>query len=79
MSNEVARELVRGALELPALLETIRDDEDLLAAGVNSGELIVVAVRCEERLGRALTDSEMSSLVSIDAVAQILGEKHGTT
>jgi hypothetical protein len=72
MVNETARELVRRALELPALLDRIGDQDDLLAAGVNSGELILVAVRCEERIGRPLSESELSALVSIDAVAKIL-------
>lgn len=72
MVNETARELVRRALELPALLDRIGDQDDLLAAGVNSGELILVAVRCEEHIGRPLSESELSALVSIDAVAKIL-------
>jgi hypothetical protein len=77
MTTTAARELVRSALELPSLLETINDDDDLLSAGVNSGELIMVAMRCEQRLGRPLTEAELSRLHSITAVAAILGGSDG--
>lgn len=77
MTTMAARELVRSALELPALLETIDDDDDLQAAGVNSGELIMVALRCEERLARPLTETELSRLHSISAVAALLGGSDG--
>ena len=73
MTPQAARELIRQVLAVPEVLEAIGDDDNLLAAGVNSGELILVALRCEQRLGRALSETELSGLVSIRSVASILG------
>lgn len=68
-----ARELVRQSLDYPALLDEIGDDDDLIAAGVNSGEMIRVALQCEEHAGRPLTDGELARLNSISVIAEILG------
>jgi Phosphopantetheine attachment site len=73
VTTQAARELIRHVLAVPEILKAIGDDDDLLAAGVNSGELILVALRCEQRLGRALTEAELSGLVSVRSVAAILG------
>jgi hypothetical protein len=67
-----ARALVARQLDLPALLDRVGDDDDLVACGVNSGELIYVARACEERLDRPLTDAELAGLTTIRAVADLL-------
>jgi acyl carrier protein len=67
-----ARGVVRQSLDHPALLDRVADDADLVGAGVNSGELIRVALRCEELLGRPLGDEELADLTSIAAVADLL-------
>ena len=67
-----ARELIRGCLDLPAVLDRIGDSDDLLTHGVNSGELVLVALRCEQALGRALTEAELEQLDSVLAVDRLL-------
>jgi hypothetical protein len=67
-----ARELVRGCLDLPALVDRIGDDDDLIGAGVNSGEIIRIALTSEQRLGRPLTDDELTGLATIRAVDRLL-------
>ena len=67
-----ARELVRTCLDLPAVLDRIGDTDSLLAHGVNSGEVILIALRCEQELGRALTDAELEELDSVTAVDLLL-------
>jgi len=67
-----ARGVVRQSLDHPALLDRVADSADLVGAGVNSGELIRVALRCEELLGRPLGDEELADLTSIGAVADLL-------
>lgn len=67
-----ARTLVRDHLDHPALLDRVGDDDDLVAAGVNSGELIRVALACEEQLGRPLGDEELADLTSVRAVECLL-------
>ena len=67
-----ARELVRGSLDLAGLIDRIGDDEDLVDAGVNSGEVVNIALRCEDHLRRALTDEELARLSTIRAVAELL-------
>lgn len=69
-----ARELIKEALDAPAVLDRIGDDDDLIGSGVNSGEIVRVALRCEQRLGRALTDDELVALDSVRAVSAVLGE-----
>jgi acyl carrier protein len=67
-----ARELVRAGLDTPALIDQLGDDDDLIGGGVNSGELVRIALRCEQRLGRALTDEELAGLSTIHAVATLI-------
>lgn len=67
-----ARNLIRSGLDLPALLDRIGDDDDLIAAGVNSGEMVRIALRCEQLLGRVLTDDELASLSTVRAVAELI-------
>jgi hypothetical protein len=69
-----ARELVRKCLDLPVVLDRLGDDDDLLTSGVNSGEMVRVALGCEERLGRPLTDDELAGLDTVNAIARVLGE-----
>ncbi|MCT2589312.1 acyl carrier protein [Streptomyces sp. N2-109] len=68
----VARTLVRESLDHPALLDRVVDDADLAGAGVNSGELIKLALRLEDHLGRPLGDEELLGLTSVNAVAELL-------
>ena len=72
-----ARDLIRGCLDLPALLDRIGDEEDLVGCGVNSGEIVRVALRCEHRMGRLLTDPELAELSTVRAVAALLGAADG--
>ena len=69
---EQARALIRKCLDYPGLLDRIADDDDLVAAGVNSGEMIRVALGCEDFLDRALTDPELSRITSVRSVAELL-------
>jgi acyl carrier protein len=69
---EQARVLIKENLDNPALLDLIGDSDDLLAAGVNSGEMIRIAFGCEKRLGRRLSDAELTALTSIAAIAIVL-------
>ncbi len=68
-----ARALIRASLDLPALLDRITDDDDLIESGVNSGEIVRIALQCEQRLGRALSDDELTNLSTVRAVAELLG------
>jgi hypothetical protein len=71
---EQARALIRKSLDYPALLDRIADDEDLVAAGVNSGEMIRVALRCEDYVDRPLTDAELSRITTVRSVAELLAQ-----
>jgi acyl carrier protein len=72
-----AREVIRKHLDYPPLLDRIGDDEDLVVAGVNSGEMIRVAMGCEQRLGRRLTDAELTRMTSVRAIAEVLSSEVG--
>ncbi|MEY9931304.1 acyl carrier protein [Catenulispora sp. GP43] len=71
---DLAREIVREYLDHPALLDQITDEEDLVNAGVNSGEIIRVALGCENHLDRPLTDVELSRITSVRSVAELLAQ-----
>lgn len=73
----LARTIVRKNLDHPALLDQIADEEDLVNAGVNSGEIIRVALGCENQLDRPLTDAELSGIVSVRSVADLLARHLG--
>ncbi|HEV7898803.1 MAG TPA: phosphopantetheine-binding protein [Planosporangium sp.] len=67
-----ARELVAQCLDNPRLIDRIGDDEDLQGAGVNSGEVIQIALRCEEVLGRPLSNEEVDAIDSLRRVDKLL-------
>jgi acyl carrier protein len=69
-----ARAVIKEGMDYPHLLDRITDHDDLVTAGVNSGEMIRIALSCERHLGRALTDEELSRLATVAAVAQLLTE-----
>jgi acyl carrier protein len=72
-----ARELIRSCLDLPALLDRIGGDDDLVGSGVDSGEILKIALECENRIGRLLTDDELAGLSSVRAVAELLKTRVG--
>jgi hypothetical protein len=67
-----AREVVKDCLDLPALIDQIGDTDELVSAGVNSGEIIRIVQRCEKILDRRLTSDELTGIDSITAVAALL-------
>jgi hypothetical protein len=66
------RQLVAACLDLPAVLDRIGDDDDLVASGVDSGEILNLATLCEQILDRPLSDDELTELTSIRAVGALL-------
>lgn len=67
-----ARELIKTGLDYPPLLDRIGDHEDLVTVGVNSGEMIRIALACEEYLGRRLTDAELTGMTSVWSITAVL-------
>ncbi|MEU9980227.1 acyl carrier protein [Streptomyces sp. NPDC050856] len=72
-----ARELVAACLDNPLMLERIGDTEEFHAAGVNSGEVIRIALRCEEEIGRALDDDELAAVNTLEGIDLLLAEEAG--
>ncbi|GAA3203625.1 phosphopantetheine-binding protein [Actinocorallia longicatena] len=73
-ARSVARELIRQSLDLPSVVDRLDDDDDLAVGGIDSGEIVHIALRCEAVLGRALTGDELGRLTSVGSVADLLGE-----
>ncbi|SDW77890.1 Phosphopantetheine attachment site [Amycolatopsis xylanica] len=71
-----ARAVVRACLDLPQLLDRIGDTDDLVTHGVNSGEIVRIALKCEEHLGRMLTDDELAELSTVHAIGLLIGGEH---
>lgn len=69
---DAAREILAGCMDLPMLLEGIGDEDDLTASGLGSAELLLIALRCEELLGRPLGDGELSELTTVTAIADLM-------
>lgn len=76
-ASATARALIQQNMDTPALLDLVADDVDLVSAGVNSGEMIRVALACENHLGRPLTDAELSRMTSVRGIAALLGSDRG--
>jgi acyl carrier protein len=72
------RELIKESLDYPALLDDIADHDDLIMAGINSGEMVRIALACERHLDREITDEELSRLKSVRAVADLLDQTGGS-
>jgi len=73
-----ARTLIKENLDNPALLDDIADHDDLIMAGVNSGEMVRIALACERHLDREITDDELTRLKSVRAVADLLEQTGGS-
>jgi acyl carrier protein len=70
MSAERSRMLL-AELVGPALVSELEDDADLVRSGINSGDLVRLALLVEQRYGIELSTADleaMRSLGSIDAV-----------
>ncbi len=68
------RQLLASLLDDPSLIE-VADDEDLLAAGLNSGDIIRLALAIEELTGEALDDKALSRLYTVDGLEAVLAER----
>ena len=68
------RELLANLLDDPTLVE-VAADEDLLAAGLNSGDIIRLALAVEELTGEPLDDQALSRLYTVDGLEEVLAER----
>ncbi|MFE1790883.1 acyl carrier protein [Streptomyces sp. NPDC059525] len=68
----LARDLLRTCLRPASMADLIGDDDNLAHAGVDSLATIELITRCEDILGRDLTDEESTALDSVTAVARLL-------
>ncbi|MCW5253063.1 MULTISPECIES: phosphopantetheine-binding protein [unclassified Streptomyces] len=66
------RRLLLELVDVPGLFDDLADDADLLTVGINSGELIRLALAIEERTGVPLEDEEMATLYTIDGIDRVL-------
>ncbi|WP_330299040.1 acyl carrier protein [Streptomyces sp. NBC_00503] len=73
----LARDLLRGCLRPASMADLIGDSDNLADAGVDSLATIELITRCEDALGRDLTDDESTTLDSITAIARLLSANPG--
>ncbi|MBC2905590.1 phosphopantetheine-binding protein [Streptomyces cupreus] len=59
-------------VDLPELLDGIGRDDDLTTAGLNSGDLIRLALAIEEQTGSPLDDDELTALHTVAGIDQVL-------
>ncbi|MEV7022099.1 phosphopantetheine-binding protein [Kitasatospora sp. NPDC093558] len=64
--------LLLSFVDLPELLEGVGRDTDLTAAGLNSGDLIRLALAIEDLTGEPLDDDELTALHSIAGIDGVL-------
>jgi acyl carrier protein len=67
-----ARELLRQVGAGEDLCAALRDDDDLLAAGVGSAEMIELGLLVEETLERELSAEEVERLSTLGDVETLL-------
>ena len=73
---EQARALV-AEVAGPGIVDDVQPDDDVLLAGVNSGDLIRLTLLLEERLGAELDADDLSELRTLAGIARFL-ERVGT-
>lgn len=73
------RQLLLELVDVPGLFDELPGDADLLSVGINSGELIRLALAIEERTGLPLDDDEMATLYTIDGIDRVLAEAAGVS
>lgn len=59
-------------VDMPELLDGIGRDDDLTTAGLNSGDLIRLALAIEEQTGNPLDDDELTALHTVEGIDQVL-------
>lgn len=74
LPTPTGRELLADLLDDPTLVE-VAADEDLLAAGLNSGDIIRLALAIEEITGEPLDDQALSRLYTVDGLEEVLAER----
>ncbi|MER0245283.1 phosphopantetheine-binding protein [Streptomyces sp. 796.1] len=65
-------------VDLPQLIEGVPGDADLINAGLNSGDLIRLALDLEERTGTPLDDDELGALHTLDGINRVLVARDAT-
>ncbi|KUJ68015.1 hypothetical protein ACZ90_22445 [Streptomyces albus subsp. albus] len=68
-----ARQLLAESISAPAILDSVADGDDLREAGLNSGEMVLVVMKLEDRIGRALDDEEIGSVTTIASIDALIG------
>lgn len=67
------RQLLAECMSAPAILNSIADDDDLRDAGLNSGEMVLLVMKLEDEIGRAMEDEEIVSVATIADIDALLG------
>jgi acyl carrier protein len=69
------RQLLMEVLDVPEVARKIRADEDLILAGINSGDLIRLGLTIEERTHLPLTDDDLMDLQTVDGIDRVLASR----
>ncbi|WP_411107022.1 phosphopantetheine-binding protein [Streptomyces sp. cmx-4-9] len=69
------RQLLAECMSAPAILNSIADDDDLRDAGLNSGEMVLLVMKLEDEIGRAMEDEEIVSVATIADIDALLGAR----
>jgi acyl carrier protein len=76
-STSAARELLASLVDYPELIEQLPDDADLVAAGLNSGDLVRIALAIEERTGQPIGDDDLTRLHTVAGIDRVLSAAAG--
>lgn len=66
------RQLLLELADAPGVFDDLAADADLLSAGINSGELIKLAMAIEDRTGQPLDDDALVTLYTISGIDEVL-------
>ena len=69
------RQLLMEVLDVPEVAVQIPPEEDLILAGINSGDLIRLGLTIEERTHLPLTDDDLMDLQTVAGIDRVLASR----
>ena len=77
MESELSpgRKLLLATVDMPDIALKVPADDDLVLAGINSGDINRLGLAIEQRTDRALTDDDLVELQTVSGIDRVLSAR----